>query len=191
MKDKYKNIDEIKLLKKSKFYMEALSQGINPFTGEYFDDSLLQNIKLQSCFDYISDVLADIIEMGGINSVKRKKIGRFIITKEQSDKIAYSKEPIGINALAERINDVIDLNKSDKITGNKLANIMYELGYLSQVDGTKQKCINEKSAEVGIKDIDREDYSGRKYKQIVYSTEAQKFVVEKLLASDLNNQGNY
>lgn len=191
MKDKYKNIDEIKLLKKSKFYMEALSQGINPFTGEYFDDSLLQNIKLQSCFDYISDVLADIIEMGGINSVKRKKIGRVVITKEQSDKIAYSKEPIGINAFAERINDVIDLNKSDKITGNKLANIMYELGYLSQVDGTKQKCINAKSAEVGIKDIDREDYSGRKYKQIVYSTEAQKFVVEKPLASDLNNQGNY
>ena len=115
MKDKYKNIDDIKLLKKSNLYMEALSQGINPFTGEYFDDSLLQNIKLQSCFDYISDVLADIIEM----------------------------------------------------------------------------CINEKSAEVGIKDINREAYNGRKYKQIVYSTEAQKFVVEKLLDSDLNNQGSY
>ena len=81
MKDKYKNIDEIKLLKKSKLYMEALSQGINPFTGEYFEDSLLQNIKLQSCFDYISDVLADIIEMGGINNIKSRSIGRFIITK--------------------------------------------------------------------------------------------------------------
>ena len=82
------------------------------------------------------------------------------------------------------------MNKSDKITGNKLANIMYELGYLSQVEDTKKKCINEKSAEVGIKDIDRQSYNGRKYKQIIYSTEAQKFVVKKLLASDLNNQGN-
>ncbi len=191
MKDKYKNIDEIKLLKKSKLYLDALAQRIDPFTGEYSEDTLLQNTKLQNCFDYVSEVLSEVIKKGGIKNIKRKKIGKLIITKEQSDKIVYSEEPIGINALAARINDVIDLNKSDKITGNKLANIIYELGYLSQVEGTKKKCINEKSAEVGIRDIDREDYNGRKYKQIVYSIEAQKFVVENLLDNDLNNKGNY
>jgi hypothetical protein len=131
MKAKYKNIDEIKTLQKSRLYVDALSQGINPLTGEFIEDELLQNERIKGCFEYVADVLNKLIDLGGFSHInhKGKKIGKFILTRDESKRIIYSDEPIGINVIATRINNVIDLDKSDKITGNQLSNILYELGY--------------------------------------------------------------
>ena len=181
MKDIYKNIDEMKLLRKSKLYIDALAQGINPFTGEYTNDSILSEEKLKNCFDYVSYVLGEVIEKGGLKNVRRKKIGTFVLTKEESEKIKYSVEPIGINNVAAMINEVIDLDKSDKITGMQLSGMLLEMGYLSQVPGTKQKCINERSAELGINTVNRVALNGSEYTQILYGIDAQKFIVSKLI----------
>lgn len=189
MKYKYKDVDEIKLLKKSKLYIDAMSQSINPLTGEYINDSILQEQKLQKCLEYVSYILNEIIEKGGLKNISRKRRGLFMMTREEMDNINYTDEFIGIKAIAERINSVIDLSRSSKITGNKLANMMYELGYLSLVEGSRRKCINAKSTEIGLKYKEITLLNGEKYKQIVYGNKAQRFVVEKLFESELNYKG--
>lgn len=181
MGDKYKGFDEIKLLKKSRLYLDALSLGINPLTGECIDDPILKEKGIQNCFEYVSYILGEVIEKGGLNKVSRKKKGRFVLTPEAGKRIKFSMEPIGINAVAERINEVIDLSVSDKISGVQLSDILLEMGYLSRVSDSRRKCINERSAEIGITTVKRNTLDGKEYTQILYGIEAQRLLVRELL----------
>lgn len=181
MGEKYKGFDEIKLLKKSKLYLDALSLGINPLTGECVEDPILQEKGIQNCFEYVSYVLGEVIEKGGLSKVSRKKKGRFVLTPEAGKRIKLSPEPIGINALADRINEVIDLSVSDKVSGVQLSDILLEMGYLSRVLDSRKKCINERSAEIGITAVKRNTLDGREYTQILYGIEAQRLLVQELI----------
>lgn len=187
MKDKYKNIDEIKLLKRSRLYIDAMSQGINPLTGEYIEDTILREERIRSCLEYVSYILERLIDRGGLKKTSNKnKLEPFILKREDIDKINFIDEYIGINSLAAKINEVIDKNISKKISGNKLANMLYELGYLSKKENENKKYINDKTREIGAMEIEKNSYSGGIYKQIVYNKAAQKFIVDKLFESDLN-----
>ncbi|MGN1319146.1 MAG: hypothetical protein ACI4VF_09035 [Lachnospirales bacterium] len=180
MKDKYKDIDEIRLLKRSKLYIDAMSQGINPLTGEYVEDTILQENKLQVCLEYVSYVLEQVIENGGIKNNSKKESKEFILNEEDIKRINYSDEFIGINTVAEKINEIIDLEKSKKISGTYLSNMLVELGYLYQPEGIKGRRLNKNAPEIGAKEIDRDRPNGTKYIQVVYSKNAQKFIVQKL-----------
>ena len=181
MGEKYKGFDEIKLLKKSRLYLDAMSLVINPLTGEYIDDPILKERGIQNCFEYISYVLGEVIEKGGLNKVTRKKKGRFVLTPEAGKRIKFSMEPIGINAVAERINEVIDQSVSDKISGVQLSDILLEMGYLSKIFDSRKKCINDRSAEMGIIAVKRNSRDGREYTQILYGIEAQRLLVKELV----------
>lgn len=181
MGDKYKGFDEIELLKKSRLYLDALSPGINPLTGECIDDPILKERGIQNYFEYVSYVPGEVIEKGGLNKVSRKKKGRFVLMPEAGKRIKLSPEPIGINAVAERINEVIDLSVSDKVSGVQLCDILLEMGYLSRVLDSRKKCINERSVEIGITTVKSSSRDGKEYTQILYGIEAQRLLVQELI----------
>lgn len=182
MDKKFKNIDEIKLLRKSKLYIDALSQGINPLTGEYVDDSFINEEKIKNCFEYVDYVLGRVIAKGGISNIKNNNREKFRLTQEEASKIQFSYEPLGINRVAEIINAAVDLEKYRGITGAQLNNIFYEAGYLSLSPNGKSKRINDNSYSMDITTVERPSYNGGGiYTQIVYGLKAQKFVVDRLV----------
>jgi phage antirepressor YoqD-like protein len=166
--------------------MDAMSQGVDPFTGDYVADGIIADKKAQRCFEYISQVLDNVIKMGGFEAIHKLRHNQTYITREQFSRIRFSQEAIGISDLAERINEVMDLSVSDKVSGMKLANILCEMGYLSYVEGTRRKCINEKSSELGITEVEGSRFDTKlgcdvTYKKLLYPIEAQQFIATALI----------
>lgn len=174
---------DLKLLKRAKLYVDAMSQGINPMNGEYVKetDSLSQE-KIQNCMVYISQILNDVIQRN-----ERKQSGKrrpFSITFEQKAMVRLSDEPIGINELARRINEVIDKSTMRSVSGTKITSWLVEQGYLDQIriKGNKtQKTVNLRSASFGISIRDRVNIdTGEIYKQPVYNRYAQQYILEHI-----------
>lgn len=174
---------DLKLLKRAKLYVDAMSQGINPTNGEYVKetDSLSQD-KIQSCMAYISQILNDVIQKN-----ERKQSGKrrpFSITFEQKARVKLSDEPIGINELARRINEVIDKSTMRSVSGTKITSWLVVQGYLDQikVEGNKtKKTVNSKSAPFGISIRDRVNVdTGEIYTQPVYNRYAQQYILDHI-----------
>lgn len=58
---------ELETLERAKIYMEKLANGINPIDGSVIpDEDVVNNVRLSRCFFYVSDVLRQVIENGGV-----------------------------------------------------------------------------------------------------------------------------
>ena len=176
-------MDDLKLLKRAKLYADAMSQGINPLTGEYVSksDSLSQD-KLQSCMQYISDMLSDRIRQ--MERKPKVKKAHFSITPSQKSMVKLSDEPIGVNDIAKNINAVIDTEVMRSVSGVKIAEWMVKQGYLDIIqkeDNKTQKVINARSAAFGITERDAVNIeTGEIYKKPVYNKSAQKYIIDHI-----------
>ena len=57
---------ELDIMKHAKSYLDSLSQGIDPISGQPVpNDSVLNNVRLEKCFRYVSGVLEQVIANGG------------------------------------------------------------------------------------------------------------------------------
>ena len=109
---------EIEIMQRAKMYMDKLSQGVDPVTDEEMpEDSVLNNVKLARCFFYVSGVLQQVINNGGIVSGKAPKIKKvdFAITPEQITKIEIPRYPIRITEFVEMLNDAVDAPEMKKL----------------------------------------------------------------------------
>ena len=69
-------------MQRAKMYLDKLAQGIDPITNqEVPEDSVLNHVRLARCFFYVSNVLQDVINNGGVvgKTIKPQKIS-FSIT---------------------------------------------------------------------------------------------------------------
>ena len=68
---------ELELLERAKMYMDKLANGINPLDDTFIpENDIVNNVRLSRCFFYVSDVLRQVIEKGGVTPKKKnpKKI---------------------------------------------------------------------------------------------------------------------
>ncbi len=174
---------DVRLIKRAKFYAEAMSQGIDPVTGEFASENdTISHERIQQCMGYIVSLLDDVLKYG-LGGDKAE----FCITPAQKSKVRLSDNEIGVNDLAKRINNEIDTGFVKGVTGSKIASWLVSRGYLSeQVYGEMKsskrtvKTLNEKSALLGLKVIDKTRHTGEVYKQIVYPPSAQRFVLDNI-----------
>ncbi len=180
-------MEDIKALKKAKYYMAAMADGINPLTGEYAEkDDTISQEKVQECCAYISELLNKIIENGGL--VQKKRLP-FSITPEQKNTVEISSEPIEIAKVAKRINAATEKNIRN-ISGAKIAAWLVKKGYLtlevSKENVTKEivktkKVLNEHSGGLGITSVCKVNNSdGEVYEKPLYNETAQKFILDNI-----------
>lgn len=185
-------MEDIRVLKRARYYISAMSDGINPLTGEYAgsDDTISQE-RIQKCCAYVAELLDKLIENGGLGHAKKMP---FSITPQQVRQIHISQQPIGINDVAKRINAVTAKNMRG-ISGAKIASWLAENGWLTleQVVSTEtkevvktRKVINDRSHELGITSVQSINTStGEAYEKLLYGETAQKFIlsnIDKIIA---------
>ena len=96
---------ELETLERAKMYMEKLANGINPIDGSVIpDEDIVNNVRLSRCFFYVSDVLRQVIENGGVTPQKKTKKEPFSLTVEQRETFEFSAVPIPISEISKRIN---------------------------------------------------------------------------------------
>ena len=182
-------MEDLKILKLARFYMSAMSTGINPLTGEFVpENDSLSNERIQKCCEYMVQLVDKVIENNGYIDTKSKPIKqkrkKFFITPSQINEIRLSDVPIGVNELAKRINAVIDENMRG-ISGAKIAAWMAQEGYLGvekiENTGKTRKVLNEKSQSIGLIDQNKVNIeTGEVYKQILYTKDTQYFVLNNI-----------
>ena len=174
---------ELEKIKRAKIYIEQLANGTDPITGDKLpNDTVLNNERLSRCFSYVAEILQQVVENGGVGYIVRKK---FEITEQQKRLIPLSDAPLLISAVCDNISSVINLAVYRRLSHNKVTEFLVEKGFLretiSQNNKRTNKTLTEKSSLIGIRQEERtSQYNGTPYTAILYSKEAQQFIIDHL-----------
>ena len=148
---------ELEKIEYAKSFIDKLANGINPIDDTNVPDGdIVNNVRLSRCFFYVSDILRQVIENGGITaskSTKSKKKQAFILTQEQRE----------------------------KISSNTISNWLVEKGFLSIVtfNGKNRKKPTEYGIKIGISTVEKNGMYGT-YTMVVYNSQAQQFIYDNI-----------
>ena len=93
---------DLEKIEYAKSFIDKLANGINPLDDSPIpDNDIANNVRLSRCFFYVSDILRQVIENGGITSPKKKTKNAFNITQEQLSRFSYSETPISISEITK------------------------------------------------------------------------------------------
>ena len=136
------NMDKILKIERAKMYLNLLSNGINPVSGQTISpESGFPDEKIRNCFAFITEILDEYVDLTkrveelekGIDSNKvviTKKL-KFAVTEEQCSKIRLSEKPITVMAFMKNINMVIDDNTMVKLSSTRLKKWLMNRGLFS------------------------------------------------------------
>lgn len=179
--------NEQELLDRATIYMKKLSQGINPLDDTVIEDNdIINNIKISRCFSYVTNLLE--------NYHLKRKTGILIpnLSKEDINNFPYEDGSMSISEIIKRANDLLKSDDYKRFNVSKVNDILTKYGYLTSSrdnHGKMHRVITSKGEELGIKEDVRKSLYGEVYTVNLFNKEAQKYIVENILAnyeSDLN-----
>lgn len=181
-------MDELDKIKRAKMYIDKLANGKSPIDDSAIPESdIVNNVRVSRCLFYVSDILQQVIDNGG---VRRKTIIKheredFSVTLEQLATFPYSDEPITVSEIAKRINEVANLSEYQrKVKGVDINNVLVNIGALEVIDrydGKTRKLPTEVGKSIGIIAQER---MGKfwPYFAVLFTKEAQQFIVDNINA---------
>ncbi len=158
--------------------LHHLMQGVNPYTGEVFEkESFVHNPRMIRVFAQVMEVLTRIIEKSERQS--RASRTRFRLTETEAGEIKFPKGDVGVKAVLEAVNDVINLEEVNRLTVVSLYKCLKEEGILakSEVEGQRRTVTTKDSKAYGIITV-KSTFQGMTYDKIMYTDLAK----EKLRA---------
>lgn len=190
-------MDKMDLVERAKMYLQLLSNGIHPVTGQSVpQDSAFIDIKVKRCFSFISEVLDEYVALKEKveqlekdrekNTIVVAKKQVFSITQEQRDSIKLSKEPISVMAFLKNINEVIDVETTEKLSSTRINKWLTSRGLVTseKIQTVTNKTVYKPSdvaVRIGITEeafVDKK--SGEVKTQIKLEESAQLFIIENL-----------
>ena len=132
---------ELEKIAYAKTYIEKLANGINPLTDQPVSDAdSINNVRISRCLFYVSDLLRQIVENGGVSRIKTKTAKvPFQLDYEARKNFRYSETPIPISEITRRINELIQSEDMKKLNYKFISDWLIQAGFLVLVtndDGT-------------------------------------------------------
>ena len=176
---------DFEILQRAKTYIDQMANGIDPITGnEAGETDVINNVRISRCLFYVSDILRQVIENGGVISKPKKKKEPFRLTDAQLEKFRYSEEPISVSEITKRFNELADGGEHVQLKHTQLTAWLVEIGALqvsALADGKTAKRPTAHGAEIGIVTEQRSGQYGT-YTVVLYQKEAQRFIADHLAA---------
>jgi hypothetical protein len=171
------NID-FERLDESRKLLHMIANGIDPVNDvPISNESFLNDPKVIRSIFFLVDYIES--EMAKIPRTKRSK---FFISKDQKSKVKFPDGDLGINDIANAINEVIDTRLVKRLSGMVINKQLKKIGILSEEktdDGRKRTITNEKSEGYGIFSKVRY-FDNRQYEQVVFNDIGKKFILDNL-----------
>ncbi len=175
-------IDDNKKLDRTIEVIKSVSEGMNPFTNEPYDEnSIMNDPRMIRCLYYVVEVLEKYKAGNIVKYVQRKDLP-YNFPPELISRIQLPLEKIGVNTFSKAVNAVIDPSTSKNLTGNALNLQLKKMGILSEeegVDGKRRTVLNSKSASYGIETVLCE-FDGRTYEKVVFNDAGKGFLLQHL-----------
>lgn len=176
-------MEEFEILCRAKTYIDKLANGINPLNNQMLEENdIVNNIRLSRCFFYVSDVLRQVIENGGVVRKSRNKRKPFQISDEELNKFEYSEEPSAITFIVKRINTLINQNEVKRLSYRVVLNWLKDIGVLEDANGRYGKakvCPSKLGEELGLS-IEKRINNRGEYFAIYYNRNAQEFIINHI-----------
>lgn len=174
---------ELEKLKYAKEYIDKLANGINPLNDSITPDTdVINQVHISRCLFYVSDVLRQLIDRGGISVSKKEKKQPFTITPEERSQFAFSAKPIPVSEIAKRINQTVANNSIRKLGYRAITAWLLSVGLLREQtfpNGQTKKYPTQNGEKIGILLEERNGLSGP-YQVIVYTEKAQHFLLDHM-----------
>ena len=174
---------ELETLERAKMYMEKLANGINPIDGSVIpDEDIVNNVRLSRCFFYVSDVLGQVIENGGVTPQKKIKKEPFSLTVEQRETFEFSAVPIPISEISKRINMLSTNENMSTLSYAAIRDWLTSLGMLEYaLDGNGKNVVRPtpQGESIGIA-LEARNGANGPYFVVVYNLAAQHFILDNL-----------
>ena len=165
--------------------MDKLSNGIDPISDEVLpNDTVLNNVDLSRNFFFISDVLRQVLENGGVVGRRARSkvvLSPFMLADDMREKIEITEAPAMIKQFTDRINSLIDERTMKKLKVSALTVWLVKEGLLCEeiVNDKKRKKPTKAGEKLGISSEAREGQYGG-YLAILYNESAQRHIVNNL-----------
>lgn len=164
-------------------YLRNLACGRNPLDGQDLPEGgVLADDMLRRALHLSADLLEAWLDNGGFNRRKPARQRPFELSADDRERIALSKDSIGITSLTANINQVLPYDMQ-RVPYTAISNWLIYIGafaWQEQPDGTKKRLATTLGEEMGIKVSERRAVDGRVYKQNRFSPNAQKFIIDNL-----------
>ena len=174
---------ELERIAYAKTFIDKLANGINPLDNQpVSEQDVINNVKLARCFFYVSDILRQVIENGGIAPHKKQSSRPFHITPEQLSHYSYSKTPISISEIAKRLNALVDTEQMKPLSYRPLMDWLLSVDALTEqaaANGKIQKRPTETGYQLGISVGIRSSIKGE-YSVVLYNENAQAYILEHI-----------
>lgn len=173
---------EPETMQRAKMYMDKLSQGIDPISGQEMpDDSVLNNVRLARCFFYVSGILQQVIENGGCVGSKPKK-NNFVLTPQLLEKLSPTERALRISEFTEMIALASGDDNAKRPATTVITDWLLEKGFMQKVpnaEGKQQRVPTEQGQQLGIYTEARQGQYGE-YLAVYYTPKAQRFLIDHL-----------
>ena len=174
---------ELETLERAKMYMEKLANGINPIDGSVIpDEDVVNNVRLSRCFFYVSDILRQVIENGGVAPQKKIKKEPFSLMVEQREAFDFSAVPIPISEISKRINMLSTDENMPTLSYAAIRDWLMSLGMLEHtLDGNGKNVVRPtpQGESTGIA-LEARNGANGPYFVVVYNLAAQHFILDNL-----------
>lgn len=177
---------ELEKIAYAKSFIDKLALGVNPLDDSSIpENDITNNVRISRCLFYVSDILRQVIENGGLQPQKTKsnrKKKEFAITNEELAQIAISDMPLSVSEIAERLNECIDTETTKKISASLINNWLVKLDILKIVEpssGKTYKVPTDKGKDLGILAEERASEYGT-YFALFFNSDAQLFIYDNV-----------
>lgn len=176
---------ELEKIEYAKSFIDKLANGINPLDDTPISETdIVNNVRLSRCFFYVSDILRQVIERGGINPPKKPKKQPFTLTVEQLNSFPISEIPLSISEIVNVFNNMADLETVVKLKTIDITSWLVEIGLLEVVNLPSGKTTKRPTADGAKFGICLEDRIGKTgpYSAVMYDENMQQFIVDNFEA---------
>ena len=174
---------EMEIMQHAKRYLDKLANGINPLTDEALPETdIVNNVRISRCLFYVSDVLRQVIDKGGVSKPKKPLLPPFSITEEQLHQYELFPQPIHVTAITDRINALIEPEHMKKLSYKSIYAFLEQEGLLTTYEDNQGKTKREPTETGRAAGISTEDRVGLRgpYTVVLYDQDMQRFILENM-----------
>lgn len=182
---------EIEKIAYAKLFIDKMAMGQNPIDNTPIPEGdTLNQLRISRCLFYVSSILGQVIELGGIppvpppmppEDVKKEQKIPFHLTREQIEEISLSEGAITASVILGKLNALCPQNMK-KLSPGKFYDWLLSLGIYEKTrgeDGMTRRAVTPFGAEIGVSLEMRNGQYGP-HAVIVYSREAQAFILDNI-----------
>jgi hypothetical protein len=172
---------ELEKIAYARSFIDKLANGINPLDGMPIPEGdIANNVRLSRCFFYVSDILRQVYENGGIGKVE--KTVPFSITPVQLAAFETSPYPISGSEISKKLTALAENPLMKAFSVPKMNQWLVQKGFLYEtVDpaGKPRKIPTEQGRAMGISAETKIGRDGE-YVAVLFDAKAQRFVVNNI-----------